>query len=446
MGALRTVLIFVVIAIAVGYGCGNDSDEGEVVPTLTTPQATAESTITPTFSSAAPTPSLETTSVTGASTETVTPDATSTTTQPPSPTAPPTAPATTFDPAVTGIALESVGSGFSEPLFVTHAGDGSGRIFVVERVGIIRLLDGTVFLDLSDRVGSASTEQGLLGLAFHPDYEANGYLYVNYTNLDGDTRIARFATGADGLPDPASELVLIAQDQPAANHNGGMVAFGPDGYLYIGLGDGGGANNEFGNGQNLETLLGTLLRIDVNTGDPYGIPADNPFLNTPGARPEIWAYGLRNPWRFSFDAATGDLFIADVGQNSYEEINWQPGASTGGENYGWPAMEGMHCVTDGCDPAGFVMPVAEYDRDGGCSVTGGYIYRGAAFPALTGAYLFGDYCTGRIWSLHQDAAATWQTTELLQADARISSFGTDEANEMYLTDLSSGTIYRVVAE
>jgi glucose/arabinose dehydrogenase len=346
------------------------------------------------------------------------------------------------------VTLEPLADDFDQPVFATHAGDGSGRIFVLEKAGRIVVLaadggDPQTFLDIGDRVGSSSSEQGLLGLAFDPAFADTGRLFVNYTDKDGNTVIARFVANAERTAaDPASEAVLLTAGQPAANHNGGMVAFGPDGYLYVGLGDGGAANDRFGHGQNLGTILGAVLRIDVS-GDSAVVPADNPFTGQEGARPEIWAYGLRNPWRFSFDRLTGDLWIADVGQNQWEEINIQPAGSRGGENYGWPIMEATHCFDAGaCDQSGLVLPVAEYGHDLGCSVTGGYVYRGAAQPTLQGVYFYGDYCTGRIWGLARDAAGQWQDAELLDSDLQISSFGETEDGEVLVVDYA-GTLFRL---
>jgi glucose/arabinose dehydrogenase len=249
------------------------------------------------------------------------------------------------------------------------------------------------------------------------------------------------------VADPDSARTVLSQPQPYANHNGGHLAFGPDGYLYIGLGDGGSANDPQGNGQNLATLLGKLLRINVDGGEPYAIPADNPFRERQGARAEIWGYGLRNPWRYSFDRATGDLYIADVGQSAWEEIDVQPAGSPGGENYGWNLMEGAHCRPGAaCDPSGLTLPVTEYGRSMGCSVTGGYVYRGTAQPGLIGAYVYGDYCSGRIWRLARGADGSWKSTELLQArGVQVSSFGEDESGELYLTSLGEGSVYRLVA-
>jgi glucose/arabinose dehydrogenase len=344
-------------------------------------------------------------------------------------------------------------SGLRAPTAIAAAPDGSGRLYVTEKAGTIRIVRGTTlvaepFLDIRTLVGSSGSEQGLLGLAFHPRYTDTRTFFVNYTDRNGDTVVARYRVSADPeRADPVSATVILTVRQPAANHNGGHLAFGPDGKLYIGLGDGGGAGDRFGNAQNPATLLGKMLRIDIDGGEPYAIPPDNPFRDRPGYRPEIWALGLRNPWRYSFDRATGDLYIADVGQNAYEEINFQPAASKGGENHGWPRMEGTHCYPAGaaCERSGLVLPIGEYGRSGGCSVTGGYVYRGRAEPALTGAYLFADFCSGIFWSLHRDATGRWVHTELLRSRISISSFGEDEAGELYVAGYNDGTIYRVRA-
>ncbi len=357
-----------------------------------------------------------------------------------------------YDPASFTLGVEKVLDGFKEPLFLTGAGDGSGRLFVVEKGGTIRVVVNGVtqpdpFLDITPLVRSSGPEQGLLGMAFHPQYAANGRFFVAYTASNGDDSVAEYrVSGTVNRADPASARVLLAIPDPAPNHNGGMLAFGPDQYLYIGTGDGGGGNDQYKNGQNLGALLGKMLRIDINSGDPYGIPSDNPFAGQAGARPEIWAYGLRNPWRYSFDSATSDLYIADVGQDRYEEIDVQPAASQGGENYGWNLMEGLHCLSgDSCDRSGLTLPVAEYDHGQGCSITGGYVYRGQQWPALTGVFLYGDFCSGRIWSLSQAADGSWVQNELAQTKLGISSFGQDDAGELYLTDLNGGSIYHLTA-
>ena len=363
-----------------------------------------------------------------------------------------TAAAQPFDPARVKLGLEEVARGLVGPLFVTHAADGS--VFVAEKRGMIQVFPGgdwtaapQTFLDIGDRVRSSGSEQGLLGLALHPKFAENGYLYVNYIDKNGHTVVARFSrVGQTLAADPASEQVVLGQEQPAPNHNGGMLAFGPDGYLYIGLGDGGGADDVYRSGQNLQTWLGKLLRIDVDGGQPYAIPADNPFVQNQDARPEIWAYGLRNPWRFSFDRTTNDLYIGDVGQNRFEFVHFQPADSPGGQNYGWPILEGIQCFrSDNCDRTGLTPAVVDYSHEFGCSITGGYVYRGARYPALQGVYILGDYCSGRMWTLTRDQSGTWQLNEALQSDVQISSFGEDAAGELYVTDLAGGRILRVTA-
>lgn len=364
-----------------------------------------------------------------------------------------------FQPDSVTLALETVTEDLDSPLFVTHAGDGSGRLFVLEKAGQIRIVaDGalveTPFLDITDRVRSSANEQGVLGLAFAPNYTESGFFFVNYTDDDGNTVVSRFQVTTDDADqaDPASEFVVLQIEQPASNHNGGMIAFGPDGYLYIGMGDGGGSGDRYGHGQNPETLLGKMLRIDVTSDpeQPYVIPADNPWVtqdwNGVDVRDEIWAVGLRNPWRFSFDRTSGDLWIGDVGQNQYEEIHYTPTGNPGGLNYGWPILEASDCYSNGddCDKAGLELPVAHYSHSGHCSVTGGYVYRGEQFPALQGVYLYGDYCSGMIWGSW--FADGWQTAELLDSNISLSSFGEDEAGELYVTNLSTGVLSRLVVE
>ncbi|HEU5099484.1 MAG TPA: PQQ-dependent sugar dehydrogenase [Roseiflexaceae bacterium] len=369
----------------------------------------------------------------------------------PAPTAAPAAEATPANAAGT-IQLEQYAEGLRSPVFLTHAGDDSDRMFVVEKRGTIAILrdgarDETPFLDIADLITSSGSEQGLLGLAFHPDYAQNGRFFVYYTARNGDNTLARYQVSSDpDVADPASGQVLFAVQDPAPNHNGGMLAFGPDGFLYVGLGDGGSGGDPWGNGQNRSVLLGKLLRLDVGGDEPYTIPPDNPWPNGENqARSEIWAYGLRNPWRFSFDRATGDLYIGDVGQNAYEEIDFQPAGSSGGQNYGWNTREGLHCFrANDCPSNEMIDPIGEYAHDEGCSVTGGYVYRGAASPSLQGQYFFGDYCSGAIWSLSRDASGQWQQRKLLDSRLSISSFGEDAAGELYVIDLGGG-LYRVTA-
>ncbi|MDZ7743261.1 MAG: PQQ-dependent sugar dehydrogenase [Bacteroidota bacterium] len=348
--------------------------------------------------------------------------------------------------------MQDFATGFDQPLGIVHAGD--SRLFVVEQSGYIRILeeDGNVlpdpFLNISERVKSGG-EQGLLGLAFHPDYTTNGYFYVNYTDHDNNTHIARFSV-SETNPDQAdasSEFNILTLDQPYANHNGGNIAFGPDGYLYIGTGDGGSGGDPGNRAQDSLNLLGKMLRIDINNGDPYTIPEDNPFISVSGVREEIWAFGLRNPWRYSFDSQTGDLWIADVGQNQYEEVNLQPAASPGGENYGWRCYEGNHAYnTSGCASSSvYTFPVHEYSHDatGGCSVTGGYVYRGGEFPAMQGYYFFSDYCNDKIWSLHE-LSGEWVVTQHGQYSGNnFSTFGEAANGKLYVAGLSSGTIYEI---
>ena len=408
------------------------------VDTPTVPPAPTSTASAPPASATAEKPSA-TATATASATPTATPTAT------PAPTATPSA------PAVAGlrVALAPLAEDLARPVFAGHAGDGSGRIFVLEKAGRIVALnaDGSsalTFLDIRGRVGSDASEQGLLGLAFDPAFAANGRLFVYYTDKDGDTVISRFQANPERTAaDPASEAVLLTAAQPASNHNGGMLAFGPDGYLYAGLGDGGGADDTYENGQDLGTILGALLRLDVS-GEGAVVPADNPFVAQEEARPEIWAYGLRNPWRFSFDRLTGELWIADVGQNLWEEVNVQPAGSRGGENYGWPIMEATHCFqASTCDQTGLTLPAAEYHHDLGCSITGGYVYRGAAQPALHGVYFYGDYCSGRIWGVAPTADGAWQAAELLESDAQISSFGETEDGELVVVDYA-GNLFRLV--
>lgn len=342
-------------------------------------------------------------------------------------------------------------SGFELPVYLANAGDGSGKIFVVEKAGRIMVIkDGKTleepFLDIVHKVRSKESERGLLSVAFHPRYEENGRFFVNYTDLKGDTIVSEFKISSDpDRGDGNSERVLLRIRQPASNHNGGQLQFGPDGYLYIGMGDGGFFGDPSGNGQDLGTLLAKMLRIDVDAGKPYGIPADNPFKGVSGARPEIWAYGLRNPWRFSFDPETGDMYIADVGEGKWEEVDFQPGGGRRGENYGWNLLEGSHKfkLPDGYDTSGLTFPVVEYSHDEGCSVTGGYVYRGIKSPGLNGTYFFSDYCTGRLWGLRKKSDDSWEWAEFLETGLSVSSFGEDEAGEMYIIDFGKGDIYRL---
>lgn len=368
------------------------------------------------------------------------------------------------------VSLVQVADGFSRPVYVTGANDGSSRLFVVEKAGRIQIIkDGaklaTPFLDIHERVGSGCNECGLLSVAFPLDFAENGYFFVYYNSTtsvvepdhaclpnqecDGeeDTIVARFRVSGNDpdQADPNSEERLLLQNQPYANHNGGQLAFGPDNLLYVGLGDGGSGGDPYDNGQKLSTLLGKILRIQVGPSGGYIIPDDNPFVGQTNVKPEIWAYGLRNPWRFSFDSVSGDLYIGDVGQGLYEEIDRQAAGSSGGENYGWNEMEGMHCYPPGsgtCEPDRYVLPIAEYSHSGGdCSVTGGVVHH-SSIPGQAPIYLYGDYCTGRIRALQPEGDG-YATTLLLDSDLTITSFGQDAAGNSYVVDYGGGVIYRL---
>ncbi|HLT21523.1 MAG TPA: PQQ-dependent sugar dehydrogenase, partial [Thermomicrobiales bacterium] len=379
----------------------------------------------------------------------------------PSPTPPEQAPTPTpappdlppVDLGALAIGVELAGSAFDQPLLVTHAGDGSGRAFVLEKTGYISLLDGSLYLDISDRVLwydliTQEHELGLLGLAFHPDFENNRYFYVHYTDLNQEHVISRFTEGPNGQGDPSSEYVLLRYPQPDVNFVGGMLHFGRDGYLYIGMGTGTSVDPDQVVAQELDNLFGKLLRIDVDGGEPYGIPPDNPFVGVEGARPEIWAYGLRNPWRFAFDRVTNDLYIGGPGEFRKEWVNFVEGGDAAGLNFGWPIIEGDECweaAVMPCDTTGLEFPILTYPRaDGNCVIIGGYPYRGPSYPALQGAYLYGDYCSGRIWAAARDAEGVWNSVELLDTDMLITSFGEDEAGEVYVIDGLSGGVYRIV--
>jgi glucose/arabinose dehydrogenase len=350
-------------------------------------------------------------------------------------------------PASDGIVLTEVASGLERPVQLLDA-PGDPRLFIVEQRGRIRVLSGgllqeTPYLDVSSEL-SGGNEQGLLGLAFHPDFQSNGFAYVNYTDGSGDTRVVRYTERADGVSlDPASAKEILFVDQPFGNHNAGQLLFGPDGMLYIPLGDGGSSGDPQGNGQNLDTLLGAILRIDVNGGDPYAIPPDNPFASG-GGRPEIWAYGVRNPWHNDIDVEGGFIYIADVGQNTWEEVNVTT-LSEAGVNYGWNIVEGPECFRgSGCDRAGLRDPVISYDHGDGCSITGGHVYRGQAIPDLIGVYFYSDFCDGWLRSFRWDPAqgtAVDQREWSIPNIGSVYSFGKDGDGELYV--LAGNRAYRI---
>ena len=358
-----------------------------------------------------------------------------------------------FSQAQPILQLQTFSTGFVRPVDIVNAGD--DRMFIVEQRGQIHIINAqgqrlpTPFLNIQSRVNSSGNERGLLGLAFHPDFAQNGFFYVNYTNASGHTRISRFTAnpGNSDTANPDSELVLLAVNQPFSNHNAGDLNFGPDGFLYFGLGDGGSGGDPQNYSQNRQSLLGKMIRIDVNSGSPYGIPSSNPFVNDPATLDEIWAVGLRNPWRFSFDRLTGDMWIADVGQNAWEEIDFQPAGSPGGMNYGWRCYEGNAAYnTSGCQGiSSYTAPIHVYANSftNGCSVTGGFVYRGTEFPDLYGHYIYTDYCSGKIWSLTSGANGAWTNRLLLQgATNSYVSFGENRHGELFLLTLG-GNVLRV---
>ena len=354
------------------------------------------------------------------------------------------------------LSFVSFETGFSSPTTITHAGD--SRIFVLEQDGVIKIIESgnvTTFMDIKQRVSSPADnlntyddELGLLGLAFDPDFTNNGYFYINYTDNDLNTKISRFSldNSNSNLGDSNSEELVIEIEQPYSNHNGGCIAFGPDGYLYIGMGDGGSGGDPQGFGQNMTSLLGKILRIDVSTL-PYTVPDSNPFVGNNNYSPEIWASGMRNPWKFSFDSETGDLWIGDVGQNAWEEIDFQSANSQGGENYGWNCYEGFASFENsGCNDT-YADPVHTYENNGypnDCSVTGGIVYRGSLYPNFDGHYVFGDYCTGKIFTLSDQGNASFDLSTQENTDIFISCFGEDSNGELYLADRNSGEIFSII--
>jgi glucose/arabinose dehydrogenase len=379
-------------------------------------------------------------------------------TSPPAPPSPPTPPSPPSPPPSGTLKLgtQQVGSGFDQPLYVTYA-PGANDLYVVEKSGKVEILEGsgprsTAFLNVSSKLTTGG-EQGLLSIAFHPNYASNSYVYAFYSRSDGDSVIARFTANRTAKTvDVATEKVLLVIDriQSRDNHNGGQLQFGPDGYLYISAGDGGSQDDPDGNGQNKSVLNGKILRIEVKDDGTYASPASNPFKPGGNERSEIWAYGLRNPWRFSFDKSTGDLWIGDVGGGLAEEVNFQARNATDamGRNYGWHVIEGNNCVTSGCDKSGKTMPVFTYAHTGGnCSITGGYVYRGTQYAAMQGRYFMGDYCTGTIWSVVPNGSGGW-TTKIEKSNAvpNLSGFGEGSDGSLYATDLAGGKVYKLIAQ
>jgi len=380
-------------------------------------------------------------------------------------------------PGEAALSSIKIADGFSKPVYMCQAPGDNNRLFVLEQKGVIKIIkngkkERKPFANLRDRVHNPlmpGDERGLLGMAFHPNYQSNGYVYLNYVDEDDHTIVSRFSVSNNpNRLNAKSERILIKLKQPFTNHNGGHIVFGPDGYLYISLGDGGKAGDPYNNAQNLGNLFGTVLRIDVDRGELYAIPDDNPFINSPKTRGEIWLYGLRNVWRFSFDRETGDVYIGDVGQNMWEEIDFVSAEEAGGQNFGWRVMEGTHCYNppEDCEQIG-VLPIYEYPNDAnymkvltgmdepnvdGCSVTGGYVYRGKDIPGLNGTYFFADYCSGNIWTFKEvEGMATNfrnRTAEINLGGGQftnyISSFGEDNNGELYFVDYN-GTIYKLIA-
>ena len=428
-------LSFVILLLA---ACGVNTT---LVTLTTTPTSLQTQVISPTetpiFPTASPVPALETATIEPDHTPTTVPEIE----QPVSP----------QFPEQVQARWELITGGLNNPIGLANARDGSERLFVIEQAGRIRVLENrelldNVFLDIREKI-SCCGERGLLGLAFHPQYAVNGYFYVNYTDLNGDTVISRFEVSEDrAKADPASELQLLIIEQPFGNHNGGGMAFGPDGYLYLALGDGGSGGDPMGNAQNTNSFLGKLLRIDVNQPAGYSVPSDNPFTDGGGA-PEVWAFGLRNPWRFSFDRLTGDLYIGDVGQGSWEEIDYLPAGHPGGANFGWNYSEGSQPYLTASIPSdlSLIDPVAEYGRDQGFSVIGGLVYRGEQLPEFDGIYFYGDYGSGFIWGLYRDAEGSWHNRILFETGSSITSFGEDENGELYYVS-QRGELYQLVSE
>jgi glucose/arabinose dehydrogenase len=344
------------------------------------------------------------------------------------------------------LSLAPVIKGLKEPTLVAWPPDGSKRMFVLERAGRIRVADAngtlhpTPLLDISDNT-SLGVEEGLIGLAFDPNYSQNGYMYIDYTANDLSVNVVRYTlTPGQDQVDPSTAMTVMSIPKRAPTHNGGTLAFGPDGYLYISIGD----DEASEEAQTTSSIFGKILRIDVDSAQPYAIPPTNPFVDTPGARPEIWSYGFRNPWRFSFDRATGDMWIGDVGDAKWEEVDMQPADSHGGENYGWPFLEGFECTNpDHCQDPGLVPPLVTYGHNMTCAIMGGYVYHGPSVPAFSGKYIFGDLCTGGVFTMTGDAQQGWTRVELGFSPIKIDSFAEDPAGDVYVSDMQGGVIYRI---
>lgn len=413
------------LTVAVLLVAGACADE-EPAPSLDAPQTVATTTVAPV--------TIAPSTGAGTATSTTAPAAASSSTSTTT-----TSTTTTLPLAELELQLVEIATGFEQPVLAL-APPGDDKLYIVDQPGRIWVLAGgspQLFVDLRDDVIFGG-ERGLLGLAFHPDFATNRRLFVNYIGGAGSTRVAELEASADGLTATAADPAVILEiPQPARNHNGGMIAFGPDGYLYVGMGDGGGANDQFGQGQRPESLLAALLRIDVTEPGTYEVPSDNPFSGGDGGAPEVFAYGLRNPWRFAFDGS--DLFIADVGQRQVEEINGVSVDAARGANFGWPLYEGSDCFSGPCDDSGLVQPVYEYNHNEGCSITGGFVYRGSQIPELSGHYFFADYCEGWIRSL----SPAGDVTEWFDSGGRrVTSFGVDGAGELYVT-VQAGSVFRI---
>lgn len=359
-------------------------------------------------------------------------------------------------PSLDTIQFELVVDELVRPIYMTHANDASGRLFIAEQGGRVKIWDGSelnLFLDASELVSPDAnsggyTERGFLGLAFHPEYAENGTFFINYTDFRGHTNIARYQVSADAnVADANSAEIIFTTNQPYPNHNGGHMAFGADGFLYIALGDGGSAGDPLDSGQNPTTLLGTIMRLDVDGETGYTIPDDNPFVGSDDGADEVWSYGWRNPWRFSFDRMTGDMYIGDVGQAQWEEVNFEAADSVGGLNYGWKFFEATTVYQGGGDQSATVIPFAEYNHaNSNCSVTAGYNYRGELLPDWEGVFFYGDYCSGRMWTAYRSDAEIWVANELTDTDFNISSFGEDENGELYIVNYQGSLLKIVSAE